>query len=148
MPDGDLFLVDAEAFNKGLRKLNSELQKETRRRMAGIARRERDRIRADFKVGPAKGGHAYRAVTSGTSGLIPTLKLRRRASKYPYVGWLVFGGRRRRYYRSSGTYRVDRKARRAPDDGFWFYPGVARARRDATDEIYEALQEARRRAGI
>ena len=130
------FVADLERFNKALRTLDRELEKSTRRRMSAIARRQRDRIRSDWKKGPSKGGHSARAVVSGTSGLAPTLKLKR--GYRPYIGWLVFGGKRPR----------DRRARAVPPDGLWFYPGVKRARAEAHGEIIEALTDARRQAGL
>jgi len=141
------FIVDMKEWDRGLRTLNRELHTQTRRRLAAIARRERDAIRADFTVGPPKGGHAYRAVTSGAHGLSPYISLKRRHPRYPYVGWLVFGGTRRRRYRHGVA--VDRQPRFAPKpDGWWFYPGVKRARAAATDEVFQVLQDAKRKAGF
>jgi hypothetical protein len=108
MPDAVEIKADLRTFNKALRSFDVELAKATRRRMGEISRRERDRIRGGWKKGPAKGGHSARAVVSGTDGLEPTLRLRR--GYKPYIGWLVFGGKRPR----------DRTARRAPADGYWF----------------------------
>jgi hypothetical protein len=133
------FVVDLKGFSRALRKLSPELQRETRRRLAGIVRRERDRIRGDWPgPGPNVGGHSVVAVTSGTDGLAPYLALKRNHPRHPQVGWLIFGGRRPR----------DRSARIVPPDGHAFYPGVKRARRQAADEVYAALQDAKRRAGL
>lgn len=133
-------------INRALRRLSPEVQRETRREMAAVARWGRDRIRADWDRGPRKGGHSFRAVTSGTRGLTPVVRLRR--DYRPYVGWLVFGGRRRRYYRAQGAWRVDRQPRRAPDEGFWFYPGIAATRPEATRRARAVLTRSIRRAGL
>lgn len=144
--DSDFALVNASEIERALKKVDKDLQRETRRMMAAESRKVRDEVRGDFTRGPTPGGHAFRAVTSGTKGLRPTLKLRR--DYRPYVGWLVFGGRRRRYYPLQGAYRVDREPRRAPEDGFWFYPGVKRARRRVTDKVRQILADAIRDAGL
>lgn len=147
MPDGVQFVVDIRRFNGALRKLDRELQKETRRRIAKITRRERDRIRADWPaVGPARGGHSRNTVTAGTQGLVPYISFQRANPRYLYAPWLLFGGRRRRHY-STGV-RVDRRPRVAPPDGYAFYPGIKRARKEAINEVFEALQDAKRRAGL
>lgn len=136
MADGDWMAVNAREIERTLRSFDKDLQKRTRRRMADISRQVRDEVRSDWPRGPAAGGHSYRAVTSGTKGLRPTLKLNR--GYRPYVGWLIFGGKRPR----------DRAARRAPEDGFFFYPGVKRARRRVVSEVGKELQHAIRQAGL
>jgi hypothetical protein len=68
--------------------------------------------------------------------LKPYLRLNREYR--PYVGWLVFGGRRPR----------DRQARQAPPDGLWFYPEIRRMRPEITARIQVVLNTAIRRAGL
>jgi hypothetical protein len=127
--------ADIRLFDRALRTVDRELQKETRRRMAAISRRERDRIRGEWPIGPAIGGHSRTVITSGTSGLTPYLGFQRGNPRYLYAPWIEFGGRRPR----------DRTARPA---GNYFYSGVARARKAAGDEVYAALHDAKRRAGL
>ena len=128
-------VVDLRRFDRALRTLDRELQRETRRRMAVIARRERDQIRSEWPMGPAAFGHSRSVITSGTTGLTPYLGFQRGNPRYLYAPWIEFGGRRPR----------DRVARPA---GGYFYSGVARARRAATDEMWAALRDAKRRAGL
>jgi hypothetical protein len=137
-------IINAREVQTALRKFDADLAKRTRRLMAVESRRVRDEVRSDWKVGPAPGGHSRLAVTSGTRGLVPTLKLNR--AYKPYIGWLVFGGVRRRRY-PTGV-RVDRVARVAPADGHWFYPGVKRARKRVERQVQVVLRDAIRAAGL
>jgi hypothetical protein len=121
---------------RSLKAFDKDLATRTRRLMAAESRKVRDEIRGDWKRGPAIGGHSYRAVTSGTKGLNPTLKLNR--AYRPYVGWIVFGGRRPR----------DRVTRPRPPDGRWFYPGVKRARRRVVQQVRTVLRQSIRQAGL
>jgi hypothetical protein len=147
MPAGDSpvgLIINAREVQAALKRFDADLVKRTRRLMAVESRRVRDEIRSVWKVGPAPGGHSRLAVTSGTKGLIPTIKLRR--DYRPYVGWLVFGGTRRRRY-PTGV-RVDRQRRGETRDGYWFYPGIKRARRRVERQVQGVLRDAIRAAGL
>ena len=113
-------LVNATEVRRALRGFNRDLERETRREMAALAREARDDIRGDWPVGPNRGGHSRLAVTSGTKGLIPYVALRR--DYRSYVGWLVWGGRRPRDRRRNRRGRLHRAhlrhaLRRDPQDG-------------------------------
>jgi hypothetical protein len=129
-------LINAGETQRALRAFSRDLERETRREMAALSRKARDDIRGDWPVGPAKGGHSKLAVASGTHGLIPYVALRR--DYKPYVGWLVFGGRRAR----------DRVTRPRLGDGRWFYPGIARARPIVVARSQVILATSIRRAGL
>jgi hypothetical protein len=131
---GDYLVIDSKGLQRHLRAFNADLAKRTRRTMSTHSRGARDEIRRDWKRGPSKGGHSFRAVGSGTRGLIPTLTLNR--AYRPYIGWLVFGGKRAR----------DRQARRVPDGGLWFYPGIKRARPRVVAAVKRDLEDAIRQA--
>lgn len=143
MPAGDgrrpvQLVFNLREVERNLRAFDRDLVKRTRRLMAAESRKVRDEIRADWPRGPAAYGHSFRAVTSGTRGLNPTLKLNR--GYRPYVGWLVFGGRRPR----------DRVTRPivGGGDGYWFYPGVKRARKRVEKKVRGVLKDAVRQAGL
>lgn len=144
MADGIQVVVDVRRFNNALRVLDRELQKETRRRMAAITRKVRDEARADWPA--VRTGRSRATVTSGTQGLVPYVGFQRANPRYLYAPWLLFGGVRRRRYRSWTA--VDRRPRIAPPDGYAFYPAIKRARKSATDEAFAALLDAKRKAGL
>jgi hypothetical protein len=146
MADKIQVVVDARAFNRALRVLNRELQRETRRRMAAISRKVRDEGRANWPDGPAKGGHSRTVIGSGTDGLIPYVRFQRQNPRYLYAPWIEWGGRRHRRYRS--WIAVDRQERPQVRPGRFFYPAVINARKTAPDEVFAALLDAKRRAGL
>ena len=143
-PSVELVFVNLRQIERSLKAFDKDLALKTRRLMAAESRRVRDEIRADWVRGPAVGGHSFRAVTSGTKGLNPTIKLNR--AYRPYVGWITFGGTRRRRY-PTGV-RVDRQPRVTPPDGFWFYPGIKRARKRVEQQVRVILRQAIRDAGL
>lgn len=159
MPVGDSRAPVSLVFNlreieRNLKAFDKDLATRTRKLMAAESRKVRDEIRADWAKGPKEGGHSFRAVTSGTRGLNPTIKLNR--AYRPYVGWLVFGGRRHRRYVNRATgqvlgLRVDKRDRRmqiGSRDGLWFYPGVKRARKRVEQRVRYVLKDAVRQAGL
>jgi hypothetical protein len=146
--DSGFIVVDARGVQRALRQVSPELVKRTRRMMAAEARKVRDDARADWPgdPGPAAGGHSKVAVTSGTKGLTPTVSLRRDHPRFPQVGWVIFGGVRRRRYETG--VRVDRRARAAPLEGYAFYPAVKRARQRVIRQADAIVAQAIREAGL
>jgi hypothetical protein len=129
--------VDARQLQQALRAVSREGEKQTRRELAAVARRGRDRIRGEWVRGPNIGGHSFRAVTSGTKGFVPYIRLDREYR--PYIGWLLWGGRRPR----------DRRPRQVPSrDGLYFYPELRRMRPEVRARVEVVLSTAIRRAGL
>ena len=121
-----------------MRRVEPEVLKEGRREMAKIAREARDVIREEVPRGPAAGGHTFRAVTSGTRGLNPTLKLNR--NYRPYTGGMFFGAKGDRYPQFPRA--------RPETGGYYFYPTIKKIRPKVTEEWRKALDRAIRKAGL
>lgn len=141
LPDFDV-VVNARELRRALTIYDNELQKETRRELAAVARWGRDFIRAKVPRGPAADGHAFRAYTSGTKGFIPYMRFDR--GYKPYVGWLDFGGQ----LPSQRSGKRARVFRPQVEDGRYFYPGVKAVRPEAVDRVLDILNSAARTAGL
>lgn len=135
-------LINTSEFQRALREYDNELQKGTRRELAAVARWGRDLIRADVPIGPAAGGHAFRAYTSGTRGFNPYVRFDRGYREY--VGWLDFGGQ----LPSKASGKPARIVRPIVADGRYFYPGIKAMRPEAVDRVLDVLNTAARQAGL
>ena len=128
--DAEIY-VNSREVERAMRKVAPEVLKSGRREMAQLARSGRDEIRGGVPYSKLR-----TAVTSGTRGLNPALKLNRQ--KTPWTAGHFFGAKGDRYPQFP----------RAKPGGYYFYPKIKEIRPEATNRYRAVLDDVLRRSGL
>lgn len=109
MATTDPIRVDGlKEFGQNLKRIDNELPKAVRLAANEAANVIVDDVRPRIPLGPAAGGHARSSVKAKSTRTLG--RVQAGSKKYPYFGWLEFGGRVgpnrsvRRPYRREGRY--------------------------------------------
>lgn len=135
-------IENARQIRSGLRVYSKDLEKDTRKLQRALAAEVRDDARADFPVGPGRGGHARSGIRSGADGIVPYVS--RGGPRWPYLEWIDHGGQLPS--RKSG--RPARVQREFIKQGRYFFPAVAAKRKEITGRAEKIIETATRRAGL
>lgn len=140
VPMGGVEVEGLAELISNLRQIDPVLEKNLAKRFRVLARKVRDKIRAEV---PRVSGAARKGYTSGATGKTAWVKLDK--GKVAYLGWLDFGGVLKPKGRRRGTQRRPLTSGRR---GRYLYPTVDDSVDDMLRDGVAALEETKRDLGL